>query len=84
MMSGSIGLSSKGMDPLISPNSQKSKKNSMNLGNKNALVIAELRKGKGLLGSVGGGLGGGLGGGGAITSPHGAGTAAGNVGGKAG
>lgn len=65
MMSGGIGLSSKGMDTLASPNSQKSKKNTMNLGNKNAAAIAELRKGKGLLSPLG-----------AITSPHGGGTSA--------
>ena len=74
MMTGGIGLSSKGMDTLASPNSQKSKKNTMNLGNKNAAVIAELRKGKGLLGSVG-----------AIISPHGGGTlAAGGSGARGG
>ena len=74
MMSGGIGLSSKGMDTLASPNSQKSKKNTMNLGNKNAATIAELRKGKGLIASLG-----------AITSPHGGGaSAAGGSGGRGG
>lgn len=75
MVTGGIGLSSKGMDTLASPNSQKNKKNTMNLGNKNAAVIAELRKGKGLLGSVG-----------AIISPHGGGASAagGGSGGRGG
>ena len=54
---GIVQTSSNGLELFSSPNSVKNKKSSFNLGVKNAAVIAELRKGKSVLGPGGANIG---------------------------
>ena len=59
MQMGGIGpYSFNGIELFSSPNSVKNKKSSFNLSVKNAAVIAELKKGKSVLGHGGGNIGG--------------------------